>query len=189
MRRSMTWSVALVLLLVGCSNGGSSDDGTLPPVSLVDVDPSTFVRYESTELGFAIEHPADWTVTEVAPENLVGFTAPQSEDSLTPNFNVTVNEVSENLPVVAYYEGEIERVQTSLENAEILEVANVDVDGVIGRGITLVTRQSGLDIGISRIIVLDAGRAYEISFFALAVDLEELAPLVTAIFQSIELLD
>lgn len=186
MHRSRTWSIALAVAVVGCTGGQTTDD-TLPPVSTSAVD--AFERYESSEYGIAIDYPTGWVVTEVEAENLVGFTAPQSPDSLAPNFNITVTEVSDDLPAVAYYEGEIERVETSLENAEILEVANVDVDGVVGRGLTLVTRQSGLDIGISRIIVLADARAYEISFFALAADLEELAPVVTAIFRSIELLD
>ena len=141
--------------------------------------------YESPTYGFAVAHPVDWTVTEVAAENIIGFTAPSSNSAMTPNFNVAVNQVSENLPAVAYYEGEIERVRTALENAEIIEVADVNVDGVIGRGLTVITRQSGIDVGVSRIIVINDGRAYELSFFAPAVDLERLAPMVSSIFQSL----
>ncbi|MEX2655069.1 MAG: hypothetical protein WD532_08580 [Acidimicrobiia bacterium] len=118
-------------------------------------------------------------------ENLIGFTAP-SGGLLTPNFNVTVNEVPEELVPIAYYEGEIERVRTSLENAEILEVVDVDVDGVIGRGLTVITRHADMDIGISRIIVINEGRAYELSFFAEAADLQRLSSMVTAIFQSFQ---
>lgn len=153
----------------------------VPPVS---VDFDDFELYESAAYGFAIAHPSDWTVTEVGAENLIGFTAPASATGLTPNFNVTVTEVTNGLSPVAYYEGEIDRVRNTLENAEILEVADVNVDGVIGRGLTVVTTQSGTDIGISRIIVIRDNRAYELSFFAEATDLQRLAPLVTAIFQS-----
>ena len=151
------------------------------------MDFSSFVRYDSPAYGFSIAYPGDWKVTEVPAENLIGFTAPTTgAQSLTPNFNLTITDVTEDLPPVAYYEGEIERVKTSLENADILEVANVNVDGVMGRGLTLVTTQKGLDIGISRIIVINNDRAYELSFFAEASDLETLAPLVTAIFQSMK---
>lgn len=150
-------------------------------------DPSDLTLYESPTYGFAVAHPSNWTVTEVAAENLIGFTAPPT-GGMTPNFNVTINEIPADLPAVAYYEGEIERVTTSLENAEILEVADVNVDGVIGRGLTLVTRQNEMDIGISRIIVIHDSRAYELSFFAEASELERLSPLVTSIFQSLRFL-
>ncbi len=152
-------------------------------------DPSDMVLFSSADYGFAIAHPADWLVTEVTAENLVGFTAPESTGALTPNFNVTVSDLGADFPALAYYEGEIERLEATLDNAEILEVANVNVDGVMGRGFTLVTRQSGLDIGISRIIVVKEGRAFELSFFAEARELERLAPMVSAIFQSLRFVD
>ncbi len=173
-------TVFLALALAACS---APSDESPTPVSTVPFDHSTLVLYESAEYGFAVAYPQSWTVTEVFAEGLVGFTAPTGA-TLTPNFNVTVGEVPSEIPAVAYYEGEIERVRTSLENAEILEVADVNVDGVLGRGLTLVTNQSGIDIGISRIIVLKDGTAYELSFFAEARDLEALAPMVSAIFQS-----
>lgn len=181
--------LCLVLALASCTNADSTTttSETAPP-STEAFDPSSLVLYENESLGFAIAHPRDWTVTEVAVENLVGFTAPSGGDDLTPNFNVTVTEVDPELPPIAYYEGEIERVTTALENAEILEVADVNVDGVIGRGLTLVTTQQGVDIGISRIIVINGTRAYELSFFAEARRLEQLAPMVASIFQSLRFL-
>ncbi len=174
----------LALALAAC---GAPSDTTPTPASTLPFDPSTLVLYESAEYGFAVAYPQSWTVTEVFAENLIGFTAPAGA-TLTPNFNVTVGEVSNEMPAVAYYEGEIERVRTSLENAEILEVADVNVDGVLGRGLTLITKQAGIDVGISRIIVLNEGTAYELSFFAEARDLEQLAPMVSAIFQSMRFL-
>lgn len=181
--------LVLAIALAACS--GSTTATTTPtpadsqPPTTEPFDPSSLVLYESEEYGFAIAHPRDWTVTEVDAENLVGFTAPSGGENLTPNFNVTVTEVDPDLPPIAYYEGEIERVTTALENAEILEVADVNVDGVIGRGLTLVTTQQGVDIGISRIIVINDTRAYELSFFAEARRLEQLAPMVASIFQSL----
>lgn len=177
-------TVFLALALTACS----SPSGESPtPGSTLPFDPSTLVLYESAEYGFAVAYPQSWTVTEVFAENLIGFTAPPGA-TLTPNFNVTVGEVSNEIPAIAYYEGEIERVRASLENVEILEVADVNVDGVVGRGLTLITKQAGVDIGISRIIVLKEGTAYELSFFAEARDLEALAPMVSAIFQSMRFL-
>lgn len=178
--------LCVVVALAACGGSATSTTTSTPEsTSTVPFDPSSLVLYESETHGFAIAHPQDWRVTEVDAENLVGFTAPSGGDVLVPNFNVTVTEVDPELPAVAYYEGEIERVTTALENAEVLEVADVNVDGVIGRGLTLVTTQQGVDIGISRIIVINESRAYELSFFAEASRLEQLAPMVASIFQSL----
>lgn len=184
--------ICLVVALAAC--GGAATTSTTeapvdPSTTTIDFDPADLVAYESPTYGFAIAYPSDWDVVEVTAENLIGFTSPGGTSNLTPNFNMTVTEVSPDLPPVAYYQGEIERVTTSLENAEIIEVADVNVDGVVGRGLTLVTRQSGVDIGISRIIVINGTRAYELSFFAEAAELQRLAPLVTSIFQSFRFLD
>lgn len=177
----------VVVALAACNASSATSSTTTPAesTSTTPFDPASLVLYESETHGFAIAHPRDWQVIEVDAENLVGFTAPSGGDALTPNFNVTVTEVDPELPAVAYYEGEIERVTTALENAEILEVADVNVDGVIGRGLTLVTTQQGVDIGISRIIVINESRAYELSFFAEASRLEQLSPMVASIFQSL----
>lgn len=179
--------LCVALALAGCAETTSETTTTeaSPPVDSTTSAPAELVEYESIPYGFAISHPADWTVTEVPVENLIGFTAPADGRGLTPNFNVSITEVSADLPPAAYYRGEIERVQTSLENAEILEVADVNVDGTMGRGLTLVTRQADMDIGISRIIVIHDSRAYEVSFFAAAAELEQLSPLVTDIFRSL----
>ena len=179
--------IGVVVALAACG-GSSADTTTTAPSETVETiafDADDLVTYESAPYGFAIGHPADWTVTEVTAENLIGFTAPAAASGLTPNFNITITDVSDDLPPAAYYEGEIERVTASLENAEVLEVADVNVDGTIGRGLTVVTRQNDMDIGISRIIVLNDGRAYEVSFFAPAGELERLSPMVTAIFRSL----
>jgi len=182
--------ICLVVALGACGNSAATSTTEAdPPTTTTTFDPADLVVYESPTYGFAIAHPSDWEVTEVTAENLIGFTSPVSTSNLTPNFNITITEVSADLPPVAYYQGEIERVTTSLENAEIIEVADVNVDGVIGRGLTLVTRQSGMDIGISRIIVINDTRAYELSFFAEAAELERLSPLVASIFQSLRFLD
>ena len=182
-----TLIVGVVVALAACGGSSSETTTTAVPetVDTVDFDPADLVTYESVPYGFEIGHPPDWTVSEVTAENLIGFTAPATESGLTPNFNITITDVTTDLPPAAYYEGEIERVTTSLENAEILEVADVNVDGTIGRGLTVVTRQADMDIGISRIIVINDGRAYEISFFAEAGELERLSPMVTAIFRSL----
>lgn len=188
-------SLILVLVVALAACGTETTDSTsttqvpIEPTTTLAFDPSDLVLYESPGYGFSIAHPADWTVTEVTAENLVGFTAPADGTGLTPNFNVTVNTVPEDLVPVAFYEGEIDRVRSALENAEILEVADVNVDGVIGRGLTVVTRQQDMDIGISRIIVIHEGRAYELSFFAEAAELERLSPLVASVFQSLSFLD
>lgn len=179
--------IGVVVALAACGGSESASTTTAPPetVETVTFDPDDLVTYESVPYGFEIGHPADWSVSEVTAENLIGFTAPASESGLTPNFNITVTDVTSDLPPAAYYEGEIERVTTSLENAEILEVADVNIDGAIGRGLTVVTRQGEMDIGIARIIVINDGRAYELSFFAPADELERLSPMVTAIFRSL----
>lgn len=179
--------IGVVIALTACSGSSSDTTTTAAPatVETVPFDPADLVTYESIPYGFEIGHPPDWTVSEVTAENLIGFTAPGTESGLTPNFNVTITDVTSDLPPAAYYEGEIERVTTSLENAEVLEIADVNVDGVFGRGLTVVTRQAEMDIGIARIIVINDGRAYELSFFAQAGELERLSPMVTAIFRSL----
>ena len=179
--------IGVVVALAACGGPSSATTTTTTPetVETIAFDSDDLVTYESIPYGFAIGHPPDWSVSEVTAENLIGFTAPATASGLTPNFNVTITEVTSDLPATAYYEGEIERVTASLENAEILEVADVNVDGVIGRGLTIVTRQAEMDIGIARIIVINDGRAYELSFFAEAGELERLSPMVTAIFRSL----
>jgi hypothetical protein len=180
--------IGVVVALAACG-GTSSDTTAAAPPETVETDafdPADLVTYESIPYGFAIGHPPDWTVSEVTAENLIGFTAPATGSSgLTPNFNITITDVTPDLPAAAYYEGEIERVTTSLENAEVLEVADVNIDGVIGRGLTVVTRQAEMDIGIARVIVINDSRAYELSFFAGASELDRLSPMVTAIFRSL----
>lgn len=182
--------MAIAVAVAACAGSAASTSTTsttVHQVTTTSVDYSSFERYESPTYGFSIAYPGDWTVSEVTAENLIGFTAPAAGTAgLTPNFNVTITDVTPDLVPVAYYDGEIERVKTSLKNADFLEVVNVNVDGVMGRGMTLVTKQEGMDIGISRIIVINNDRAYELSFFAEASDLEQLAPVVTTIFQSMQ---
>ncbi|HVR33894.1 MAG TPA: PsbP-related protein [Acidimicrobiia bacterium] len=186
------FTLGLVVALAACAPSTAETTTSQPGTTTVaqdPFDPDDLTLYESPTYGFAVAYPEDWTVSEVGAENLIGFTAPSTGATLTPNFNVTVNEVSPDFPPIAYYEGEIERVTTALENAEILEAVNVNVNGVIGRGLTIVTRQSGVDIGISRMIVINDDRAYELSFFAEASELDRLSDMVAAIIQSFRFLE
>lgn len=184
-------TLGLLVALAACAPTTAETTTSQPGTTIVadaPFDPDDLTLYESPTYGFAVAYPEDWTVSEVGAENLVGFTAPTTGGTLTPNFNVTVNEVSPDFPPIAYYEGEVERVTTALENAEILEEVDINVNGVIGRGLTIVTRQSGMDIGISRMIVINDDRAFELSFFAEASELGRMSELVAAIIQSFRFL-
>lgn len=155
----------------------------------ITVDVGTLERFESSILGFAVDYPAGWTVADSPLEGLVGFTAPVGDSAVTPNFNVSTGEVPEAITAADYYDVERDRLDANLAELRVLEEVNVDVDGYLGRGFTLVTKQGDLDVGISRMIVLVEGKAWEVTFFAEATQLETFAPVVTAIFRSFEILD
>ncbi len=190
MRRFLLSSIVLGLLVAGCNGDAESTTTTSPPTTQapVTVNTDTLQRFDSPELGFAISYPDQWTIAPSIGEGLVEFSAPLNEGGFTPNFNIATGTVPADVPVNVYYDGERSKLQSNFTDVQVLEEADVNVDGVLGRGITIVTDLAGTDVGISRLIVLRDGRAWEITFFAEATQLEELAPLVTAIFQSFEFL-
>ncbi|HEY5685765.1 MAG TPA: PsbP-related protein [Acidimicrobiia bacterium] len=182
-------AAAALTAALGAACGGDGADGattntTAPPAPATTVNVETFERFTSPELGFSISYPAQWTVAPSLGEGFVQFSAPLNTGGFTPNFNVTTGQVPDDVPFTVYYDGERAKLESNLPDVRILEEANIVVDGVPGRGITLVTGQDGIDVGISRFIVTTGGQAWEVSFFAEARQLEELAPLVTEIFQS-----
>ena len=174
----------MCLVIAACGDASESIDSTTTTITIDIPDVDDFERFESAQLGFAIDYPVGWEVIPSTAEGLIGFTAPAATAGLSPNFNVSTGVVPDDVPANVYYQGERSRIEANLPGARILEEANVNVDGVLGRGITLVINEGGRDVGISRMIVLRDGRAWEVSFFAEAGQLEQLSPIVTSIFQS-----
>ena len=81
-------------------------------------------------------------------------------------------------------------LEATLPGVQILEVANLTIDGAQARGITLTSTENDTTIGISRLIILDAAsRAWEITFFAEASTLERLSRVVQTIFSSFRFLE
>ena len=184
--------LVVVLMLTACSETVSSaptaDDPAPTTTSAEAFDSYTTV--EVPELGFSIDQPLGWTAQLDIEDSLLEVTAPAPTDGFTPNFNVAVGDIPAELPAVAYFEGEIPRLQETLPNVEILEVANLTIDGAQARGITLTSTENDTTIGISRLIILDGdNRAWELTFFAEASTLERLSRTVQAIFSSFQFLD
>lgn len=175
--------LALVLTLAACSETppGPATTSTTAPAS-------TLETFEAPELGFEVDHPSSWTPVLKVDEGILEVIAPEAQNGFVPNFNVVTGQIPVDIPRAAYYEGEIARLEETLPDVQILEVANVGVDGIPARGITFTSTENDITIGISRLLVLDdEGQAWEISFFAEAGTLEDMAPTVTEIFQSFSL--
>ncbi len=177
--------VPLVALAVVAAACGGSDTSVEEPstTTTLGFSDSALVTYQS-ELGFTIDYPADWAVTEDPAAGIVTFTGPATGPGFNDNFNVVVGEV-QNLPPIAYYDAEVQRIQSVLPDAEILEVADVNIDGVLGRGITLTATQNGIPVGISRMLFLRDGTAYEVTFVTTADRLGLLSKLIQRIFASL----
>lgn len=191
MQRTWLQTGALVaaVLLAGCGGSAATTTTTATTVTIDIPAEDEFEVFESEQLGFTIRYPVGWEVVPSTAEGIIGFTAPAATAGLSPNFNVTTGVVPDDVPANVYYQGERARLEANLPGAEIIEEANVNVDGILGRGITLVVNEGGRDVGISRMIVLKEGRAWEVSFFAEAAQLEQLTDLVARIFQSFRFLD
>ena len=184
--------LVVALMLTACSDTDSSapstDDSAPPTTSADDFDSYTTV--EVPELGFSIDQPLGWTAELDTEDSILQVSAPAPTDGFTPNFNVAVGDIPEELPAIAYFEGEIPRLRETLPDVEILEVANLTIDGAQARGITLTSTENNTTIGISRLIILDAdNRAWELTFFADASTLERLSSVVQTIFASFRFLE
>jgi hypothetical protein len=182
--------LVVVLMLTACSDTDSSapsaDDPAPPTTSAFD----SYTTVEVPELGFSIDQPLGWTAQLDVEDSILQVTAPTPTDGFTPNFNVAVGDIPADLPAIAYFEGEISRLEATLPGVEILEVANLTIDGAPARGITLTSTENDTTIGISRLIILDENnRAWELTFFAEASTLERLSRVVQTIFASFQFLD
>lgn len=184
--------LAVVLMLTACSDTDSSAPSTDDPSpSTTSADAfDSYTTIEVPELGFSIDQPLGWTAQLDVEDSLLQVSAPAPTDGFTPNFNVTVGDIPEDLPAVAYFEGEISRLEATLPGVQILEVANLTIDGAQARGITLTSTENDTTIGISRLIILDSdNRAWELTFFAEASTLERLSRVVQTIFSSFRFLE
>jgi hypothetical protein len=184
--------IVVVLMLTACSNSGSgavaTDDATTSTTSESPIDAMTTV--EVPELGFAIDQPTGWAAELDLEDSLLQVTSLTASDGFVPNFNVSVGDIPPELPAIAYFEGEIPRLEATLPGVEILEVANLTIDGAPARGITLTSTENDTTIGISRLIILDSNsRAWEITFFSAASTLERLSDVVQDIFSSFRFLE
>lgn len=184
--------LTVVLMLTACSDTDSSaptTDAPAPPTTAAEAADS-YTNIEVPELGFSIDQPTGWIAQLDEADSLLEVTAPSPSNGFTPNFNVAVGDIPTELPAIAYFEGEIPRLQETLPNVEILEVVNLNVDGAPARGITLTSTENDTTIGISRLIILDdENRAWELTFFAEASTLERLSRTVQTIFSSFQFLD
>lgn len=176
--------VILLVSVVAAACGGSDATTTTTAPTTTTTVPQELETYSSEELGFRIDHPVGWTVSEEPASGLVTFTEPADAEGYTDNFNVAVGAVPEDLPAVAYYEGEVSRLREKLGDIEILEEADVSITGLPAHGITLVTNQSGFEVGISRLLLKLGDRAYEVTYFTAASRFEARAPLVQRILAS-----
>lgn len=184
--------LVVVLLLTACSDTNSSapSTGDSAPQTTSAEDFESYTTVEVPELGFSIDQPLGWTAQLDLDDSILQVSAPAPTDGFTPNFNVAVGDIPDELPAVAYFEGEIPRLQETLPNVEILEVANLTIDGAQARGITLTSTENDTTIGISRLIILDEeSRAWELTFFAEVSTLERLSKVVQTIFASFQFLD
>lgn len=163
----------------GAADSSSAADSTTTTLGFSD---AALTTYESA-LGFSIDYPSDWEVSEDVDGGIVTFTAPAVGAGFSDNFNVVVGEVPDLSPL-AYYEAEVQRIQSVLPDAQILEQANVNIEGVLGRGITFTATQNGIPVGISRMLFLRDGTAYEVTFVTTADRLGLLSKLVQRIFAS-----
>ena len=189
--------IASVLVVVLMLSACTDTDSSAPP-STDDSTPSTpaadtfdsYTTVEVPELGFSIDQPLGWTAQLDLEDSILQVSAPAPTDGFTPNFNVAVGDIPEDLPAIAYFEGEISRLEATLPGVEILEVVNLTVDGAMARGITLTSMENDTTIGISRLIILDeSNRAWELTFFAEASTLERLSRVVQTIFASFRFLE
>ena len=188
MKRFLWIAVFLIATVSACSDteGDPPPAETSTPATPTTTSPDTLERYESPELGFAISYPATWTVEPSPDEGLVLFSAPVAAFGLTPNFNVRTGAVPG--PAADYYGGAAARLTQNLPGVEILEEADIGVDGFPGHGVTIVSTEGDVAVGISQMIVLVNGRAWEVTFLADANELGELSSLVNGVFQSFQLL-
>ena len=184
--------LVVALMLSACSDTDSSappTDDPAPTTSSTEAFDS-YTTVEVPELGFSIDQPLGWTAQLDVEDSLLQVSAPAPTDGFTPNFNVAVGDIRDDLPAIAYFEGEIPRLEATLPDVEILEVANLTIDGAQARGITLTSTENDITIGISRLIILDENsRAWEVTFFAEASTLERLSRVVQTIFSSFRFLE
>ncbi len=182
MRRLALFTV--VSILAAACNGGDAPASTeATTTTTLGFSDTALTTYESP-LGFSIDYPADWTVSEDDEAGIVTFTGPPVGPGFSDNFNVVVGEVKD-LPPLAYYEAETQRIRSVLPDAQILEQANVNIDGVVGRGITFTATQDGIPVGISRMLFLRDGRATEVTFVTTSDRLGLLSELIQRIFRSL----
>lgn len=184
--------LVVALMLTACSDAGldaPASDGTTTTTS--DTSPiEAMTTIEVPELGFSIDQPTGWNAELDMEASILQVSAPTASDGFIPNFNVAVGDIPTDLPPIAYFEGEIPRLEATLPSVEILEVANLTIDGAPARGITLTSAENGQTIGVSRLIVLDENRrAWEITFFSHASTLERLSDVVQDIFASFRFLN
>jgi hypothetical protein len=182
--------LVVVLMLTACSDTDSSapstDDPAPPTTSAFD----SYTTVQVPELGFSIDQPLGWSAELDLEASILEVSAPVATDGFVPNFNVAVGDIPAELPVVAYFESEIPRLQSTLPQVEILEVVDFTIDGALARGITLTSTESDTTIGISRLMIVDdQQRAWEVTFFAAASTLERLSRVVQTIFASFQFLD
>lgn len=182
--------LVVILMLTACSDTGTSTSSAGDTTSAdLNTTSDSMENIEVPELGFSIDHPTGWTSRLDVEDSILEVTAPVVSDGFLPNFNVSVGQLPDDLPAVAYFEGDIPKLEATLPEVEVLEVVDLTVDGAEARGITITSTENENTIGISRLIILDENnRAYEVTFFAAAQSLQRLTPVVQDIFSSFRFL-
>lgn len=139
--------LVVILMLTACSDAGTS---TSPASDTTSDDLNTssdsMETIEVPELGFSIDHPTGWTSRLDLEDSILEVTAPVVSDGFLPNFNVSVGQLPDDLPAVAYFEGDVPKLEATLPEVEVLEVVNLTVDGAQARGITITSTDNDLSL-------------------------------------------
>lgn len=137
----------------------------------------------TSELGFTVSHPPDWTVTTETENGLVGFQGPPHSLGTADNFNVVVGEIP-NIPSHVYFATEEERIRETFPDLTVLEDLNFVSNGIPGRGLSFTTRQQGLEVGFTRVVFWQQGRAFELTYTTEAERILSQAELIGAMVSS-----
>ena len=154
--------IVLAVLTAACGGGAAATTTTsTTPTTLPQSD---LLTYTSQDLGFSIEYPATWVVSEDIKGGIVSFTNNPSQPGPAGTMNVVVGTIPAQIFPLDYYANEIERMKRALPDLQVLEDTQLAIQGLPARAISGTAVQGGVQVALARIIVLRERRAYEITF-------------------------
>lgn len=177
--RPLSLLLALLLAVSACGFDDAAEETTTTTLDL-----ESFVTYRSEDLGFRIDHPADWQVVEDPAAGVVTLSSPEPVGGFFDNATVAVSELPASVTPRDYYDAQVAELPNLFPGAEILEDVDLVVDGYLARGYTIVTEQAGIEVGITRLVLQIGTRLYEVSFFVPASRLESSARLIQGVTSS-----